>query len=61
MSSEPRDQYLAVCAELECVTAERDALAALLREAKMWVREFDGDDSDSCLCNRISLALKDKP
>ena len=38
-----------------------DALRALLREANMWVREFDGDDSDGCLCNRISLALKDKP
>ena len=39
--------------------AERsDALRALLREANLWVRAFDGDDSDSCLCNRISLALK---
>ena len=31
MSSEPRDQYLAVCGELQHVVAERDALAALLR------------------------------
>ena len=30
MSSEPRDQYLAICDELQRVVAERDAIAALL-------------------------------
>jgi len=32
VSSEPRDQYLAVCDELQRVVAERDALRALLRQ-----------------------------
>ena len=40
MSSQPRDQYLAVCEELQRVVAERDAALALLR--RIYARDLIG-------------------
>ena len=61
MSSEPRDQYLAVCDELQRVVAERDALRALLNEAQGFIQPDTGwdytTDAGGYLYDRIERAL----
>jgi hypothetical protein len=46
-------------AALDMIGAERDALRALLAESALWVREFDGTDSE--LLAAINTALKETP
>ena len=58
MSSEPRDQYLAVCDELQRVVAERDALAVLLNRvlSSTDLHGWNGEKA-SLLCDEIDAAL----
>ncbi len=61
MSSEPRDQYLAVCDELQRVVAERDALRALLKVARDCIYSLDAREIYDDELARIDAALKVKP